>query len=229
MDPKLLLTDQFNHALADYFYLIDKDYPEKGTLKLVGDRYGLQTEIRSVLYRGVSSNDKSNKRSARMLREPKSPLFIDGYNVLLTIMNYRLGRFVFVSTDTICRDAGWQFGKIVSEPVFFECISMLVNYLRRFTGLPVIIYLDASHSQSMKHCNILQSTAEHGTKIERVDSADQAILQHTEGTIATSDSELIDHSSLSVIDIPLIILKELYKAPIFNLKEKLASIINPQI
>jgi hypothetical protein len=39
MNSSLLNKKSFQNGLADYFYLIDRGYPEKGALKLVGDRY----------------------------------------------------------------------------------------------------------------------------------------------------------------------------------------------
>jgi hypothetical protein len=219
MDPKLLLSNQFNSALVDYFYLIDREYPEKGTLKLVGDRYRLSTEFRSILYRGIASTTNSLNRASRLVHKPMPPLIIDGYNVLMTLMNYRLGRFVFISTDGICRDAGWQFGNIASEPVFDEGIALLANYLQPFISVPIIIYLDSFVTQGPKHRDLLKSLVRNNVNIELVNSADKSILQHTEGTIATSDSELIDNKNLSIIDIPMLILKEQYHTSLFNLKE----------
>jgi hypothetical protein len=43
---------EFTSACRDYFYLIDKNYPERGSLKIVGDRYRLSGDQRTILYRG---------------------------------------------------------------------------------------------------------------------------------------------------------------------------------
>ena len=83
-------SELFQQALKDYFYLIDRSYPEKGSLKLVGDRYMLSTDLRNLLYRGVTSRENSKQRSARLVDTPHAPLIIDGYNVLFTLLNYRL-------------------------------------------------------------------------------------------------------------------------------------------
>lgn len=106
MNPELLQSDIFEHGLKDYFYLINRGYPEKGSLKLVGDRYKLSKEFRTILYRGVCSSESSANRSRKIINVADSELMIDGYNVLFTLLNYRLGRFVFISTDSLCRDAG---------------------------------------------------------------------------------------------------------------------------
>jgi hypothetical protein len=221
MDPLDLKNSDFNKALSDYYFLITNEYPEKGSLKIVGDRYHLRTEVRTLLYRGITSTEKSKKRTSRIVPDPITPLLIDGYNVLMTLMNYRLGRFVFISTDGICRDAAWQFGKIGSEPVFNECIILLTDFLRLFRNLQIIIYLDNSNKNCREHSDLLKINTEDNTRIERVASADNSLLKHQEGTIATSDSEIIDGSILPVFDIPLRIITEKYQARLYSLKKKL--------
>jgi hypothetical protein len=228
MDPKLFGTEGFIQPVADYFYLIDRDYPEKGSLKLVGDRYKLSAEMRTLLYRGIASTVKSTRRTNRLIRYPSAPLIIDGYNVLFTLMNYRLGRFVFISTDSLCRDAGLSFGKILSENVFDESIELLAGWLQSYLHLEVIIYLDIPVSNSRNHGKVLLSrlAAHPLLNLELTESADESILQHTNGTIATSDSALIDKSGLPIIDIPLTIISQKYNASIFNLKERLTKILH---
>ena len=69
---------RFEHALADYFYLIDRGYPEKGSLKLVGDKYKLETVYRTVLYRGVCSQLKTASREQKLTHQIHEPLVMDG-------------------------------------------------------------------------------------------------------------------------------------------------------
>src|SRR5512145_134791 len=102
-----LLTDSFSQACTDYFYMVDHHYPERSVLKLVGDRYLLSGDQRTVLYRGISSLKRSSLRNAFLTKDTGGKqLIVDGYNVLFTLLNYRLGKITFVSTDGIVRDAG---------------------------------------------------------------------------------------------------------------------------
>ena len=142
MNPDYLNNETFRKALADYFYLIDRGYPEKGSLKLTGDRYKLSSGLRTLLYRGVTSSEDSEKRRTRITNKPRDLLIIDGYNVLFTLLNYRLGRLVFISFDNICRDNGSLFGKIKDEELFTDCTVFLEEYLRNLTGLEIVLYLD---------------------------------------------------------------------------------------
>jgi len=224
MNIDYLTNELFHQALADYFYLMNRGYPEKGALKLTGDRYKLSTDLRTLLYRGVTSVENSLKRSARLVDIPKGILIIDGYNVLFTLLNYRLGRLVFISADNICRDNGSLFGKIRNENLFGDCAVLLTEYLKNWSDLEVILYLDEPVSFSRKHQWMIGlELKKHNIdgKVELVHSADQAILMHTSGVFATSDSNVLDHSCNPILDIPRKILESRFHTMLFNLYELL--------
>ncbi|MBA7565919.1 hypothetical protein ES708_07606 [subsurface metagenome] len=200
MNSDFLNNKNFEKGLADYFYLIDRNYPEKGALKLVGDRYRLTTVFRTILYRGVSSSESSLKRMNRLVDIPSEELIIDGYNILFTLLNYRLGRFVFISTDSLCRDAGSLFGKIRNEKLFNECLSVLIEYLADFKDVVLTIYLDAPVSFSRNHKYQIEELLKYNKlegKVHVVRSADMKIKEHTSGLFATVTSQgdfLKEHS-----------------------------------
>jgi hypothetical protein len=224
MNNDLLNTDEFQKALDDYFYLIDHNYPEKGSLKLVGDRYQLSSELRTILYRGICSSQRSHARIQRLTNTPERLLAIDGYNVLFTLLNYRLGRFVFISNDNICRDAGSLFGKIMKEDLFVDCASILVNHLCCYKNLPVIIYLDSPVSFSINHKQLLNSLLQKNSidgQTLVVHSADHALKQLENCTLATSDSALIDTCSNAVMDLSRQIIEKKYNAVLYNIRSKL--------
>jgi len=216
----------FNQALLDYYYLLNRGYPEKGSLKLTGDRYKLSTEYRNILYRGVTSHKNAQKRSDK-LGIPASPLLIDGYNVLLTLLNYRQGRFVFISLDHICRDAGSLYGRRTNQKLLGECISLLASCLRDFQTSDIIIYLDSPVTSSEVHGNMLQKALKHNRikgMVEVVKSADKTLESYIKGTIATSDSKVLDNTLLQVFDLSRYILESRFKAELFDLGKHLLSI-----
>jgi hypothetical protein len=224
MNNDLLNTDEFQKALDDYFYLIDHNYPEKGSLKLVGDRYQLSSELRTILYRGICSSQRAHARIQRLTITPERLLAIDGYNILFTLLNYRLGRFVFISNDNICRDAGSLFGKIKKEDLFVDCAYILVNHLCCYKNLPVIIYLDSPVSFSINHKQLLNCLLQKNSidgYAEVVHSADHALKQLENCTLATSDSALIDACSNAVMDLSRQIIEKKYNAVLFNIRSKL--------
>ena len=104
----MILTENFKNAIYDYIYFLEKEYPQKAILKLIGDRYLLSGIQRTMLYRGITTKENSLKRTSKLITEnllSNQILHIDGYNVLITIGSYLNGNTVFVSNDNFLRDA----------------------------------------------------------------------------------------------------------------------------
>jgi hypothetical protein len=211
MNDELLNNKNFIMGAIDYRYLQDRKYPQKGTLKLVGDRYKLSGDQRTVLYRGISSKESSGERKSRLITGIKNKiLIIDGYNVLFTILNYRLGKLVFISTDSILRDAGSLHGRIRNEDIFGECISLLFGYLITRKPSYLDIFLDSPVSHSAKHKDIIDNSLNEYSLVgscKLVKSPDFEIKQNTSGVICTSDTAIINRTSSRIADLPRAVLE----------------------
>lgn len=223
MQSHNLINEAFIEACRDYFYLIDRNYPERGTLKLIGDRYKLSGDERTVLYRGISSSERSEMRKLLLVNEIKGkPLMVDGYNVLFSLLNYRLGRIMFIGTDNVMRDAGSFHGKIQNEPLFKECIELMLGYLSDQTPDSVQVYLDSPVSHSQKHAEMIRELlGKHhlNGSCQVVKSADWALKQFQNGIIATSDTVIIEKSGMHLFDLPRNILEGVFKARFINLRD----------
>ena len=213
--PEMTGSD-FIHACKDYAYLVNRKFPERGVLKLVGDRYRLSGDQRTVLYRGISSQQRSGIRNSLRVSEIKGKeLIIDGYNVLFTLLNYRLGKITFISTDNFLRDAGSLHGKLHDEDTFSECVSLLAAYLVIKQPCRTDIYLDSPVSHSERHAQRIREELIRNKltgECHVIKSADWALRQIREGVIATSDTAIIEKAQVPVIDLPKEILNYAYKA-----------------
>lgn len=218
-----LKNEAFIHACRDYFYLIDRNYPERGSLKLIGDRYKLDGDQRTVLYRGISSAEKSEMRSMLLIDSMKGKqLIIDGYNVIFTLLNYRLGRIMFIGTDHILRDAGSLHGKIRNELLLKECTEQLLEYVSGQKPGSVQIYLDSPVSHSLKHAETirrLMGIHHLNGNCNVVRSADWALKQYDNGIIATSDTVIIEKSGRPVVDLPRSILESNFQVRFIQLND----------
>lgn len=219
------ITDQeFISACKDYFYLIDRRFPERGTLKIVGDRYKLSGDQRTVLYRGISSSAKSIYRRGKLtdLNLGNNIIVIDGYNVLFTIMNYRLGRIMFISTDNMLRDAGSLHGRIRQENLFIECAGILMGYLAKIKPAHLEFFLDAPVSHSERHAALIQDEIRNHSlegNCSVVRSADHELKIFSEGVIATSDTVIIENSVRQVADLSFLVLKDAFDPVFLDLNE----------
>jgi len=211
-----LHSEDFIHACRDYHYLIDRHYPERGVLKLVGDRYHLSGDQRTVLYRGISSRERSAHRKSLLVSDIKGlDLAVDGYNVLFTLLNYRMGKTTFISTDHFLRDAGSLHGKLREEKTFAECVALLSDFLSLRQPARVDVYLDAPVSHSERHAHLIRESILRvgiASDCHVIKSADWALRRCQEGVIATSDSAIIDKSKVPVVDLPKGILNYAYDA-----------------
>lgn len=201
----------FRTAAQDFFYLLNSGYAENPALKLVGDRHRLSGVERRILYRGIKPRLLADKRRNRIHTEPvEGPLGLDGYNIIFPLMNYFLGRPLFVSNDGFLRDPGEAFGKDPAEGVFERSLELLKEYIKSLKRADVRIYWDESLP--------LHPPSEFWDQIsERVPNADQDLIQNSPPVLATSDGEIIDATSSTILDIPKLILEKRFHTSFFQL------------
>ncbi len=201
-------------AAADYRLLLDKAYPERPALQLVGDRYRLDRDERMALFRGVAGTERSAERRKKLVGSPAADeLHLDAYNVLLTILNYRQGRMVFVSSDGFLRDAGGSHGRIGDKKLFLDLMGDFVDFLasRGLRGLR--FYLDSPVSRSAEHAaGLREAVAAAGLAggCELYESADFGLKRASPPCAATSDSAIIDALTCPFYDAARDFLSERY-------------------
>ncbi|MCX6584332.1 MAG: DUF434 domain-containing protein [Candidatus Aminicenantes bacterium] len=199
------INESFQDASKDYFFLLNKEYPETTTLKLVGDRYRLTGLQRNILFRGITSREKTASRKAKISGDLKNKkLYVDGYNVLFTIMNYLLGKTIFIGSDGMLRDAGAAYGTIEDETFFYKAVDVLFDFIKKSGVQAVVIYLDGPMPGSASHSKELEKKmtgAGIAGKIVRAKTADGELIKINDGIIATSDSGIIDAAGCKVFDL----------------------------
>ncbi len=216
-----LSLERMRPAVNDYRLLLDRGYPETSVRELVGDRYRLPSAERRALYRGVSSLADSTRRAAR--RETVQPadvrlLGIDGLNVLYTIAAYLLGIPVFVSTDGFVRDVAALHGDDLPPPILGRAASLLVDAVSH--DVATTVYLDQKADLAAAAGRVLKQQRP-DLVIRVVPSADAALANQGDGGIATSDSSIIDRSTLPVRDLPAVILRGQFHGELPDLRDLL--------
>ncbi len=200
-----IASDVLMEALGDYFLLLNRGYPERPTVKLVGDRYRLTRGERMTLYRGITSKDKALARQARITTDLKGrELYIDGYNVLFTLVNYLMGKLIFIGNDGILRDCGEVYGKVENEKLFYRGVNFLLEFITRSGTGRVEIYLDRTRAESDLYSRELgKRLVEAGIagEVFLVKSADRELIKKKDGIIASSDSEIIDATDCQIADL----------------------------
>lgn len=207
------LTENFRQAIEDYVLLLNKKYPEKSIHELISTRYSLSHFERSMLYRGITTDERAEKRKNRIVTSKKlnkQVLLIDLFNVLYTLAAYLRGFPVFISNDSLLRDASESHGSGEWEVHLDKALDLLIKSLDNLKLQKAIFYIDNPLENGREISGKLTEIAEHSKpEIEVItdQSPDHLIREAKIGIIATSDSTIIDKSALPVFDLPRTVLE----------------------
>ena len=204
------LHKKIKAAARDLLYLLERDYPRKASIELVGNRYRMAAQERMVLYRGIFARGICEHRIRRRWSEASAQheyCVIDCYNVFITVESYLQGRLVFRALDGFIRDVSGVYGNYSFDELTPRAADLIVGALRQnLSGtLMFHFYLDYPVSRSGEFAAYLREKMDGEgipSRVEAVKSPDMIIMkQHARDLIATSDTVLID-SAECCVDIP---------------------------
>lgn len=223
------VRDAVRSAAADYRWLLDRGYPDKPAIKLVGDRYRLSREERGMLFRGVFSGADSARRAERLI-DPRASrgkaLTVDGYNVLFTVWNYLAGRPVVAATDCFVRDIGGTRSRLPNDHRFMRIAGTLCRAIRQNGVEDITVLLDEQLPWSRDHTSILAAiwnetesdptvgagvSTNERFRVFTESGVDGRVARTDTGLIATSDTGIIDRCPASVFDLGGYIVCELFR------------------
>lgn len=98
---------KLQQAVRDLSWLLSRGYAEKSSLRLVGDRYRLQSRQRLAVARSSCSRQAASRWRLHALPEEAmrgNTLFIDGFNLLITLESALSGGFILEGVDGCYRD-----------------------------------------------------------------------------------------------------------------------------
>jgi len=192
-------------AAQDFRYLLNRGYPRRVTLELVGNRYGLTFDERHLLHRGVFSSAASQMRQKKriFIKEIRGKdLAIDGHNVLITIEAALVGRDLVLADDGFIRDISGLSGSFTKSKVTEIAIESIITFLKKWKPRKTLFLFDAPISMSGKLAEEVR---------DRLNQANlpgdalavkvpEKVLIGFPGIIATSDTAIIDPSK-KVLDL----------------------------
>jgi hypothetical protein len=148
-------------AARDYLFLLNRGYPEKPSIELVGNRYRLDGTERIMLFRGICSESSAcARRAKRAALTAGQTLYIDGYNLFLTLFNYRTGKRLFVGYDGFLRDAGGTRGRLTNQELFKGIIHETLVFLGERGAGTIRVYLDSPVPHSAEHAGTVRGIME---------------------------------------------------------------------
>lgn len=219
----MVISEKFYEAVADYLYLLERNYPSKSMLKLVGDKYALPSHERVMLYRGLATDSMLKIRRHKQVLHltVAMPVFIDGFNVCRTIGSYLNGNFIFEGMDGFLRDVSELHRKKLSWPILERALRLIILFLKSNSAGEVCFYFDKpiSHSGKMVElCHDFLKEYHLKGSAETVFSPDYCLTEVKSGIVCTADSHIIDQSKVSVFDLARAVLNTNFNPRIFSLK-----------
>lgn len=190
-------------ATFDLSWLLSKGYVINSSLKLVGDRYRLPKVARHAVKRAACSDQSFALRSAKRVYEASSlqgkPVWIDGFNQLITLERALRGDPVFRCRDGIVRDIAGVHGTYRLGQTTEEAFSYLTSMLKGLGVSQITWLFDQPVSNSGKIVEMARKYGEahvvRDPDIDLINAPEEVIVCSGDGVIierARSWFNLID-------------------------------------
>lgn len=183
-------------AVGEFSWLLQRGYPERAALALVGDRHALVQRQRMAVLRSSCSDDQQKQRSSKQveLSALTGPLYIDGYNLLITVEAALGGAALFLGRDGCVRDLAGVHGSFRQVQETLPALTLCGNLLAELGVAPVVWYLDSPVSNSGR----LRSSMEQLARDNRwdwqvlLDNNPDHVLAALKGVIVSADGVVLD-------------------------------------
>jgi hypothetical protein len=201
----MLKSKDLQEASKDFRYLLNRGYPRKAALELVGNRYQLISDQRQLLHRGVFSDAVSESRRKRKIPMEgirDKDLAIDGYNVIITIEAGLSGRPLVLGDDGFIRDISGLSGNFKKTERTEEAVQLILDIIKRVKPYRTLFLFDAPISRSGKLAQEVRDRLKRENLLGDAMAVrvPETILIGFSGMIATSDTAIIDQSK-KVVDL----------------------------
>jgi hypothetical protein len=197
--------EELQKAAEDFRYLLNRGYPRKAALELVGNRYGLTSDERHLLHRGIFSDADSKSRRKRKIPIGKvrnRDLAIDGYNVIITIEAGLSGQPLILGDDGFIRDISGLSGNFKKTERTEEALQLILDIVKRVKPRKTLFLFDSPISMSGELAQEVRDLLKKENLLgdARAVKVPEKILIGFPGVIATSDTAIIDQSK-EVVDL----------------------------
>jgi hypothetical protein len=199
-DRELFAADQLPRlqaAVSDLCWLFNRGYAAESSLKLVGDRHGLDKRQRTAVARCSCSDlarDHRLRQCVPLSDLAGQVLLIDGYNLLTTVEAALAGGVLLLGRDGCLRDMASVHGTFRQVSETQPAIELIGKQLARWPVTECVWYLDRPVSNSGRLKRVLSEIAAQFNwpwRIELEANPDR-LLKLAEQVIVTSDSVILD-------------------------------------
>ncbi|WMJ76053.1 MULTISPECIES: DUF434 domain-containing protein [unclassified Sedimentibacter] len=189
-------VEKLRTAQEEVQWLLERGYKIKPVIGLIGNHYLLTARARTALQRTTSTRAQYEMRKSSMLpwRQARDGcLFIDGFNLIITLEVALSGSVVLLGRDGVLRDLAGLRGtyKVIDKTE--KALELIGRELNELEVPEVKFYLDSPVSNSGRLKSRIAECSESWNMpvdIELIPNVD-AVLSKM-GRIVTGDSILLD-------------------------------------
>jgi hypothetical protein len=186
-----------------------------------------------MLYRGIAPENIAEKRRQKIINieaARSQELFIDGFNVILTISSYLQGLPLFLSNDGYLRDASMMRGKIEMTYKIRESVKLIFEFLDKNLICQANFFLDQKvkiHPAIIAIFNEFQLSESCKYAAYPTEKPDKVLSEISSGIVCTSDSGIIDSCKSQVFDLAFHVLHSLFNPNFEKLQAILTEVNRP--
>lgn len=189
-------------AAKDLVWLLDRGYAMPSALELVGNRYSLARRQRIAIARSVCSTNAAIRRRERLAPQQivGKELWIDGFNVLITLESALGGGVILRGSDRCCRDIAGVYARYREVEETPAAIRLIGQETARLGITRCRWFLDRPVSNSGSFQARIASEAQAAGwdwDVELVLSPDR-VLAGSDHAVASSDAIILDQCTLWV-------------------------------
>lgn len=178
-------------------WLINREYNINSVMELVGGKYQLSARQRIALKRSTSTREKREKRDSKKLpcsSAVNGPIYIDGFNLIITIEVALSNSVLLLGNDGNVRDIAGLMGSYRIIDKTDKAIELIGKVFEDIDVPSIKFFLDSPVSNSGKLKSKILQHAEKWcfpVEVELVPNADPILSKM--GRIVTSDSIILDN------------------------------------
>lgn len=199
--------DKLKLAVQDMNYLLNRDYAERASSELVGNRYKLKTrQIQALRGASASENQIQNRRSKQVeILDLKDKIIcLDGFNILILLESLLSEAYIFKGLDGCYRDLSGVHGTYKRVNQTQKSIELVSQFFQKTKLQKLVWIFDKPVSNSGRIKQIILEFAQENNLNWEVDlqfNPDKFLAENPE-IIASSDAWILDHCKkwFNVID-----------------------------
>jgi hypothetical protein len=191
------LWPKLREASHDLWWLLDRGYSAKSSLALVGNRFALTQRQRLALARCSCRATERDRRRSHVVADVAlrgEALWIDGYNLLITIEVALGGGVILIGRDGACRDLASQHGTYRTVEETTAALTLIGEHLAvaGVTSAHWLLDRPVSNSGRLKQILLTQAAERNWNWSIDLEFSPDAVLSRCDAIVVSSDSAVLD-------------------------------------